>query len=403
MGDVLEIEVSIRHADPLLKGHAAALLAGWDRAPVGRVRLEATWPAATPVRWRETEGMPTPKRTEDGGQVRMSVQLDDVAAAVAPAQAPARFRHGRQLELTTFSDWSQISSLMAPLYEKAAELEPQSPLRAQVAQIASASADPKARAAAVLQLVESQVRYLAHVEASGGYTPQAADETWRLRYGDCKAKTVLLALLRALGVAAEPVLVNVGAGDAVADQLPSVDLFNHVLVRVRLDGRDYWLDGARQGDGPLDRLPVPAYGWGLPVAPDGGRLVRMQPPPATDPTVRQTIRYEASGGVTSPEPTHLETTFGGDAGLGLSLQFARIGDRLSRRGAPRRELSERAGVHPVYLARAFRLRFGCSVGHYAGRAQFGTAALLLEPAELFLAAVASETGFADQKELGASS
>lgn len=332
VGDVLAIEVSIRHADPVLKGHAAALMAGWDSSPVGRVRLEATWPASLPVRWRETEGLPAPKRIEVGGQVRISVQLDDVAAAVAPAQAPVRFRHGRQLELTTFKDWSEISTLMAPLYDKAAELGPQSPLRAQIARIASASPNPKARAAAVLQLVEAQVRYLAHVEATGGYTPQTADETWRLRYGDCKAKTaLLLALLRALGVAAEPVLVNVGAGDAIADQLPSAGLFNHVLVRVRLDGRDYWLDGARQGDGPLDRLPVPAYGWGLLVTPAGGHLLRMQPLPATEPMIRQVIRYDASGGVTAPEPTHLETTLGGDAGLGLNLQFASLTpDRLQQ-------------------------------------------------------------------------
>ena len=331
VGDVLEIEMSVRHIDPVLKGHAAAFLAGWDTSPIGHVRMEATWPAALPVRWRETAGLPAPTRTEASGAVRMTVQLDDVAAAIAPAHAPARFQHGRQLAFTTFRDWSDISTLMAPLYEKAAELAPQSPLRAEIARIAAASPDPATRAAAVLQLVESQVRYLAHVEASGGYTPQTADETWRLRYGDCKAKTALLvALLKALGLAAEPVLVNVGAGDAIADQLPSAGVFNHVLVRMRLNGRDYWLDGARQGDGPIDRLQVPAYGWGLPVTPAGASLVRMEPAPPAEPLVRQMIRYDASGGVTAPEPTHFETDFGGDAGLGLHLQFGNLTpDRLT--------------------------------------------------------------------------
>ena len=66
--------------------------------------MEATWPAALPVRWRETAGLPAPTRTEASGAVRMTVQLDDVAAAIAPAQAPARFQHGRQLAFTTFRD-----------------------------------------------------------------------------------------------------------------------------------------------------------------------------------------------------------------------------------------------------------------------------------------------------------
>ena len=43
----------------------------------------------------------------------------------------------------------------------------------------------------------------------------------------------------------------------------------------------------------------------------------------------QVIRYDASGGVTAPEPTHLGTTFRGDAAVGLHSQLAAVpADRL---------------------------------------------------------------------------
>ena len=312
VGDVLEVAVSIRHADPLLKGHSSAFLAGWDLAATSRVRLEASWPSSLAVRWKETAGLPILHPAQAAGLTTVAMDLDDVLPPVLPAHAPRRFQHGRQVEFTTFAGWDQVAAAMAPLFTEAATLPPNSPVAEQARQIAQASADPKSRAAAALHLVQGQVRYLAHAEAGGGLKPQSADETWRLRYGDCKAKTaLLLALLNQLGVPAEPVLASSTGGDGLDAHLPSVGLFDHVLVRVQLGGRDYWLDGAREGDRSLDELTTPAFGWVLPLVPKSAMLVRIEPSPSARPQMVQVIRYDASGGVTAPEPTHLDTLFTG--------------------------------------------------------------------------------------------
>jgi tetratricopeptide (TPR) repeat protein len=325
VGDVIDIAISVRHADPLLMGRTAVLISGWDTTPVGHMRLQAHWPSSLPVRWRETAGLPPLRRTEVGGVTTVELDLDDVRPPVLPAHAPARFQHGRQVEFTNWADWKAVAQVMAPLYAKAAELGPQSAVAAQARLIAQSSTDPKARAAAALRLVQGQVRYLAHAEAASNYTPQSADETWRLRSGDCKAKTVLLlALLRDLGVPAEPALASIGGGDGLNAYLPSPLMFNHVLVRVRLGGRDYWLDGTREGDGDLDELAAPALGWVLPLDSPDGRLIHIDPSPATRPQMTQVIRYDASGGYTAPEPTRLETTFRGDAAFLLHAQLSAI-------------------------------------------------------------------------------
>jgi AraC family transcriptional regulator len=60
-----------------------------------------------------------------------------------------------------------------------------------------------------------------------------------------------------------------------------------------------------------------------------------------------------------------------------------------------RHVAREAGVHPVYLARVFRRRHGCSVGEYLRVLRLVEAGrLVLEGAAL--AQAAHEAGFADQ-------
>ena len=87
---------------------------------------------------------------------------------------------------------------MVPLYARAATLEENSPLRAEIERIRAENPTPAGQAAAALRLVQQQIRYVALSMGEGGYVPASADDVWRARYGDCKGKTaLLLALLHA--------------------------------------------------------------------------------------------------------------------------------------------------------------------------------------------------------------
>jgi AraC family transcriptional regulator len=59
-------------------------------------------------------------------------------------------------------------------------------------------------------------------------------------------------------------------------------------------------------------------------------------------------------------------------------------------------LAAAVGLHPVYVARAFRARHGCSVGDYARRLRIRRAALEITEGAHSLATVAARAGFADQ-------
>lgn len=59
-------------------------------------------------------------------------------------------------------------------------------------------------------------------------------------------------------------------------------------------------------------------------------------------------------------------------------------------------LANTADVHPVYLARAFRRRYGCSPGEYLRRCRMERAIALLHDRRIPLAEIAAACGFVDQ-------
>lgn len=63
------------------------------------------------------------------------------------------------------------------------------------------------------------------------------------------------------------------------------------------------------------------------------------------------------------------------------------------------ELAEEAGVHPVYLARAFRKHYGCSVKEYQHRQRLRSVLGCLACQEGSLAHLAYDFGYADQAHL----
>lgn len=331
VGDTLDIALTITSSDPVFKGHVEQLAASWNGVPVARAHLRAEWPASLPLRLRQTAALPAIKPVTANAVTSVELSLDGLQPVPTPSQAPPRYSIGRLIEFTDFASWADLSALMAPLYESAARLPAQGPLLAEVARIKALSPDPRRRAEAALALVQDRVRYVALAMGSGGYVPADAETTWSRRFGDCKGKTALLiALLTALDIEAQPVLVS-SFGDGLDARLPLAGMFDHVLVRATIGGKTVWLDGTRTGDTSLDRLQVLHNVWGLPVQRKAAALVRMVPPPLEQPQLATTIRMDASAELYVPAPTHIETVLRGDSAIGVKASLDNLtGDTRDR-------------------------------------------------------------------------
>lgn len=324
VGDVIDFAASLTRNDPALKGHREELVGGWGGIAVAKLHLETSWAGDPAVRWRSGGGAPPLRAHDAGGAHSVELAIDNLKPVVLASDAPARFRMLPQVEFSDFKDWSQVAALMVPLYQKASALPADGKLQGEIARIAAASSDPKARAQAALTLVQDRVRYVFLGMNDGGLVPADAEATWSRRFGDCKGKTaLLLALLHGLGVAAEPVIVSSTGGDGLDQRLPMVAPFDHVLVRATIAGRVYWLDGTRTGDTDLDAIRVPGFEWGLPIVANAA-LVRLVQQPLDRPEDDTRITLDASAGLTVPASAHVEVIYRGDGAMGLNLQLSAL-------------------------------------------------------------------------------
>ncbi|WP_448663543.1 DUF3857 domain-containing protein [Sphingomonas sp. CJ20] len=333
VGDVLDVRYTVTRKDPALAGNAVAIgpiLSQPIKLGFGRTRV--MWPQGTPVQWKVHPVGATPRESDAAGWHVLEFTLPLARQPEAPAMAPGRFVRPPIVEATTFADWAAVSKVMAPLYRTEGLIAPGSPLAAEVATIAKAESDPVRRTALALKLVQGQVRYLAKGMDNGNLVPQTPAQTWATRYGDCKAKTLLLlAILHDLGIEAEGALANLGNGDLVTARLPSIAAFNHIFVIAKAGGRTLWLDGTATDAQLEDIDDVLITGWALPVRAEGATLVQAPRRVPGRPTMLGTVELDMRGGLDLPAPFEATVTIRGRNASMLKTAMAQMGKDEQRR------------------------------------------------------------------------
>ena len=313
VGDVLRLTATITSNEPALHGGmqaAGVLPVGEANAGFERVRL--MWPVAAPVAWRSYADGGKPAETIEAGDHEVVLAGPLPKPADLPVDAPLRYRKLPLIEASTFKDWQTVSRVMAPLYATSGTIVPGSPLAAEVATIAATQTTPLQRTAAALQLVQEKVRYLYNGMEDGNYVPQSPSQTWMLRYGDCKAKTLLLlAVLHQLGIEAEPVLANTSLGDFLPQRLPSPGAFDHVLVRATVAGEPFWLEGTATGARYSDIRDTPPFHWVLPVRAAGAALLAVPALAPAQASASIMLDLDQRAGLNLPTLVHATVTLRG--------------------------------------------------------------------------------------------
>ena len=324
VGDELEVDLTTFSNDPGLGHNESGLLVLGPGPAPGRYHLALSWDGG-----REPKLKVTPDMTAAmvKGERAVDFRFDNPAVLSPPKDAPQRYQWQRVVEYTDFADWAALSRHFAPMYAKAATSAANSPVEREARRIAAAEARPLDRAAAALKLVQQDVRYI-YVGLNGGnLIPATADETWQRRYGDCKGKTVLLlALLAEMGIDAEAVLVNSsGADDGLDLRLALPQLFDHVLVRARIGGQAYWLDGTLPPVAVPSARPVFPVGWALPLTAKGNAIEKLPWQPATTPDEINLFEIDARAGFEKPARIVSTEIVRGIKGLQKQMQFASVG------------------------------------------------------------------------------
>ena len=323
VGDVVDVAWTMRRKAGAIPFRGENLVALGADAKTRRMFVREVWEDGVAIRWKATDSFGSPKVRKSRWGNELIADFNDAKGPKPPEGAPPRYAMPARLDITAYSDWSEISRMFAPAYAEAAKLPTGSALQAEIDKITASTPDPKKRAMAALRLVEDKVRYFLVGMGDGGHVPASADLTWSRRFGDCKGKTVtLLALLAGLGIEAEPLLVNSVLGDSLGERLPQVSAFDHVVVRAKIGGATYILDGTRTGDRSLDALASSRFRWGLPVTATGASLEALPVLPPQQPLNEINITYDASKGFEAAVPFTGTVLIRGDFAVALGAALA---------------------------------------------------------------------------------
>lgn len=326
VGDELEWAATATSFDPTLREHRSGIALLPQGGMPGAFRTRLLWPEGAKLRWQATPDVMRPAAAKVGKLQTVSFEMTDPGAPPEAAMgSPGRFSLSRLIEFSDFADWAELSRRVRPLYDKAAQLNPDSPVRAEAAKIAASTTDPIKRTEAALQLVEDRIRYVYVGMDGGNMTPADADETWQRRFGDCKGKTVLLiALLRELGITADPLLVNSRGGDGMDQRLPNPSLFDHVVARASVNGKLVLLDGTRLGDRALAQLPPTPWRFGLPVTAQGAKLEKLAMPVPPWPQGINVLDIDARAGLAEPTRVTARRILRGDDAIQLATWLSSV-------------------------------------------------------------------------------
>lgn len=296
VGDVVRISYSLRGANPMLAGQRTTWMRGGFGSPTLETRTRLLYDAGTAVElrpWLDAR-RPQVRATADGVEVEYAATR--LGATVDRGDYPRGYTPRPAVHVGRRQQWADVAAWALPMYPRAAALP--ADLEARVAQWQRLpDADAKLRAA--LRAVQDEVRYFGIEMGENTHRPHPPAETWTRRFGDCKDKAYLLVtLLERLGVPAAPALVSVEDGAQIASYVPAGDVFDHVIVRARIGGRDVWVDPtvSQQGGDPA-ALDLSDLGHALVLEPGTKALsaIPPAPPSATGVEVLERIRAHADG------------------------------------------------------------------------------------------------------------
>ena len=309
VGDVIDFSYTIRGANPILGDRYAGYFLTAYNAPAKALHMRIIHPPEKKLNSRQINSPSVSLRIKEDGPVReIAFDANDTTAVVDEGDRPIWHMITPGFEVSEYESWQEVSDWAGKLFKVPTDLSPA--LRARIDEIRRQNPVARDQVRAALQLAQEEIRYFGVELGVSSHRPAHPNDTFERRYGDCKDKTLLLTtILRQLGVEAVPALVWARRGKLLGSVLPSPRAFDHVITRVTLDGKVYWLDATRNYQfGSIEKLGFYDFGKALPVG--NASLDDVLPP---EGYVNSTRSVETFRVVTGKEPVQatIETTHAG--------------------------------------------------------------------------------------------
>lgn len=341
VGDVIEVAFSRVGWPATLAGHFMSELPVGGAEPVDRFTHRLILPADWTLQVKKERTEVEPTHVVEGREQTWTWQVRDARTVPLEDRIPSWFAPYPRVKVSTFSSWAAVADWARPLYQQP-DGPPAPTVQAVVDRLKHNYEGAEVRLLGATTFVQRDIRYLGIELGEGGVKPRAPGEVLARRYGDCKDKSLLLvALLKGLGIAAEPVLVHSEKGARLHEELPSPAAFDHVIVLAWLGRSPVWIDATNVHPvGSLRDLAPPKFVQGLVIREGVTSLSAIERQAPSVPEIVVTERIRPGAG----KDAELEcvTRYHGHAARRERLRLTRV----SRAEMERLALNFYARQHP---------------------------------------------------------
>ncbi len=276
VGDVVDYATIVHTRSSLWPGQSFHSFSQRFSDPLAMRAIRMVWPSGmTPAYKALNSDIAFTTKPIDGG-TEWEWVVQDPPVAKGEADVPdGAFQWGR-VDVSTMPRWADVAAWANGVYQGDETLPVD--FAARLDAIAKASPGAADRLTAASRYVQDNIRYVGEELGEGSFVPRRPATVLARGYGDCKDKSLLLALaLRRLGIDAVPALVATSAGERLPDRLPAPTQFDHVIVRAVVDGRVMWIDptGTHRG-GRGTAIVASDLGYALPIRAGQAGLEKME-------------------------------------------------------------------------------------------------------------------------------
>ena len=242
----------------------------------------------------------TQKQVDRGSELEYQFMARTVPKMVPEPSMPGWAEIAPYFHVSTYETWDQVGRWYWDLV--AEQLVPDAELKRRALEAVQGQTTLQDKVRAIHKTVIQGTRYVGLEFGIHGYKPYRVSQILSRRFGDCKDKaSLLVSMLKVVGVDAQMVLVRTRRGGNV-DTLPaSLAVFDHAIAYV--PALDLYLDGTAEFAG-MAELPSQDQGtMVLRVWPGGSQLVHTPVlPSATNRALRSwQAKLSADGSATVDE------------------------------------------------------------------------------------------------------
>jgi len=168
-------------------------------------------------------------------------KLKNIPPIITEPSMPPMGEIAKKVSITSLKNWQQVAKWYSDLAREA--VQPDETIKELSYKLTADKTDKIEKIRAIYNFVAQNIRYVGMEFGINGYKPHKASEVLKNRYGDCKDHaTLLVAMLKAIGIKAYPVLIPTLSKSNMDKEMPMPTAFNHEIAAVKLNGKLLYMD-----------------------------------------------------------------------------------------------------------------------------------------------------------------